>query len=77
MHEDKFWESFSKGADVWNIVVVVLVISLILFIVLRIATRAVADRRTRKILIEGMREDEGESASDPGGSPEKDSRPAR
>lgn len=62
LHEDRFWESFSKGADVWSLVVVVLVVSLLIFLVLKLATRAVADRRTRKILIEGMKDEDGEAA---------------
>jgi cbb3-type cytochrome oxidase subunit 3 len=62
LHEDKFWESFEKGAEIWSLVVIVLVVSLILFVALRLSTKAMADRRTRKILLEGMKEDDGEAA---------------
>lgn len=63
MHEDKFWESFAKGAEVWTLVVVILVVSLIVFVVLRITTGVVADRRTRRILNQGLSDDE--PAEDP------------
>lgn len=61
MHEDKFWDSLTTGADVWRLVVIVLVVSLLLFVALRVATKAVADRRTRKILLEGMKDEDGEA----------------
>ena len=63
MHEDKFWESFAKGAEVWSLVVVILVVSLIVFLVLRLATGAVADRRTRRILNQGLSDDDDAGAS--------------
>ena len=73
MHEDKFWESLTRGADVFRILVLICVISLIVFIVLRIVMPAVNDRRTRKILIEGMPDDGEDGAAD--GDGKKAARP--
>ena len=64
MHEDRFWNALVKGANVWSILVVVIVVSLIVYVVLRFLTGAVADRRTRRMILDSM-EDEGS------GSPEQ------
>ena len=61
MHEERFWNSLTDAANVWKLLVVVVIVTLILFVVLRILTKTFADRRTRRILLEEMREADADS----------------
>ena len=54
MGEDRFFEALADGAGVWRLLIVVISVALAIFLFLRFITPALTDRRTRKILLEGM-----------------------
>ena len=58
MGEERFFQSLADGAGVWRLLLVVIAVALLIFVALRMATSAVADRRTRKILLDAMADDE-------------------
>jgi Sec-independent protein translocase protein TatA len=59
--EERFFQSLAEGAGVWRLLLVVIAVALLIFVALRMATSAVADRRTRKILLDAMADEEDES----------------
>jgi type II secretory pathway pseudopilin PulG len=58
VHEERFWQSLTEGAWVFRVLVIAIVIALLAFIALRIVMPMVNDRRTRRILLQGMSDDE-------------------
>ncbi len=57
-----FREGVSRGSGFWTALFVVLFVFVLLILFLRIYVRRVADRKTRRIILESMRED-GAAAS--------------
>lgn len=72
MHEDRFWNALAKSANVWSILVVVIIVSLIVYLVLRFLTGAVADRRTRRMIIDSMQDDQSGSQEEKRDEPSPD-----
>lgn len=69
MEDEAFWTSLAEGAGVWRIVLVGVLVTLIVFFILRMAVGPMADRRTRRILEEGMKDDDRSGKQPPGGDP--------
>ncbi|MFH2009161.1 MAG: hypothetical protein ABI333_21400 [bacterium] len=61
MHEDMTFEGLregvARGSTFWTALLIIIIVFLILSVVLRFAVKRVADQRTRRIILEGMKDD--------------------
>lgn len=55
-------EGVAKGSSFWTALFVVIFVFMALIIVLRVAVKRVADKKTRRIILESMQDDDSQSS---------------
>lgn len=58
-------EGVARGASGWTLLFVVIFVFAALIIVLRVAVKRVADQKTRRIILESMKDDTPDNEPDP------------